>query len=239
MSDLEHRLQREFFSGQAGQYDAMHDPRSDENFLALEILAGALRYHGATSVLDVGAGTGRKVSLLQERLPGVRVVGLEPVSALRDIGYAGGIDPGQLIEGDALALPFGDGEFDFVTEFAVLHHVREARRAIAEMIRVARRGIFISDSNNFGQGSFWARTGKQLFRSLGLWPVVDLVKTGGKGFKVSAGDGVAYSFSPYSHLRFIARQCPAIYSFNTDPTPGGHYRSAGHVGLLALKRDVR
>jgi hypothetical protein len=53
---------------------------------------------------------------------------------------------------------YADGAFDVVTAFAVLHHVRRHGRVISEMLRVARRAIFISDTNNYGRGPHRLRT---------------------------------------------------------------------------------
>jgi ubiquinone/menaquinone biosynthesis C-methylase UbiE len=41
---------------------------------------------------------------------------------------------------DATALPFSDGRFDVVLSFAMLHHVIDWQRAVAEAIRVIRPG---------------------------------------------------------------------------------------------------
>src|ERR1700726_2218728 len=41
---------------------------------------------------------------------------------------------------DAAALPFADGRFDVVLSFAMLHHVADWERAVAEAVRVLRPG---------------------------------------------------------------------------------------------------
>jgi len=76
------------------------------------------------------------------------VVGIEPVAELHEQGYAKGISKSSLIEGDALALPFSDGEFDWVVATGVLHHIRQFKKATSEICRVARYGVMISASNN-------------------------------------------------------------------------------------------
>lgn len=68
---------------------------------------------------------------------------------------------------------------------------------MSEMLRVAQKAIFISDANNFGQGRFLARTAKQALNALGLWKTVDFIKTKGKGYTISEGDGLAYSYSVF------------------------------------------
>ncbi len=117
--------------------------------------------------------------------------------------YAQGVSPSELLEGDVLALQFEDGAFDMVREFGVLHHVRTPALAIEEMLRVARKAVFISDSNNFGQGSFLRRSIKQVLDRFGLWPLEDLIKTKGRGYTISDGDGLAYSYSVFNNYTQI------------------------------------
>jgi ubiquinone/menaquinone biosynthesis C-methylase UbiE len=42
---------------------------------------------------------------------------------------------------DALALPFADGSFDYCVSVTALCFVRDERKALEEMVRVARRGV--------------------------------------------------------------------------------------------------
>jgi len=88
-----------------------------------------------------------------------------------------------------MRLAFADGSFDLVCEFGVLHHIPRPELAISEMLRVAKKAIFISDSNNFGQGGKFSRFLKQAINALGLWPATNMIKTKGRGFTLSAGDG--------------------------------------------------
>lgn len=81
------------------------------------------------SLLDVGAGSGR----LADALAGAcgRYVALDQSD-----------NPG-VICGDAHTLPFDDGAFDVVASKQTLPHLADPARAIAEMARVARRGVII------------------------------------------------------------------------------------------------
>jgi ubiquinone/menaquinone biosynthesis C-methylase UbiE len=155
---------------------------------------------------------------------------------LRDIAYRNGISRADLIEGDVLALPFEDGAFDLVCEYGVLHHIQTPARAVAEMLRVAKKAVFIADSNNFGQGSVFARTMKQTFHALGLWPLVDFIKTRGRGYTISEGDGLAYSYSVFNDYRQIRAQCRSVHVINTVDAGINPYRTATHVALLGIKR---
>jgi SAM-dependent methyltransferase len=207
----------------------------DEHQFALAILSAMIEYHGIKSVLDVGSGTGRALRYLKARHPEVRFVGIEPVEALRKIGYDAGLSPEELTGGDINALEFADGEFDLVCEFAVLHHVPQPAQAVAEMLRVARKAIFISDANNFGQGGAASRLLKQLINALGLWKAFDWLRTGGKGYHVSVGDGLFYSYSVYSNFRQIRKACRYVHQINTTDAGLDLYRSSPSVAFLALK----
>ena len=97
-------------------------------------------------VLDVGCGSGVVTRDIARRVaPGGVAVGLDPSPAFlaiaRERVNAAGL--GALVEfrqGDARALPFGDGEFDVALAATVLAHVPEGERAIPEMARVVREG---------------------------------------------------------------------------------------------------
>jgi ubiquinone/menaquinone biosynthesis C-methylase UbiE len=235
MTPNEVEVQRAYYASTAQRYDEMHVCEGDEHYFALSFMLSMLDFLEIRSVLDVGAGTGRTVQYIRAHRPGIRVVGIEPVQALIEQGYAKGLSADELREGDATALPYGDGEFDLVCEFAVLHHVREPRLAVAEMLRVARRAVFISDTNRFGQGPAAVRTAKQVLSALGLWKVADLVRTRGKGYTLSEGDGLAYSYSVFDNYRQVREQCRRIHLLNTVDGGVNPYRTAPHVALLGIK----
>jgi SAM-dependent methyltransferase len=112
-------------------------------------LAPWLRKKGdSATLLDVGTGTGDIPDRLRRfaSSSGVTldVFGLdgrvELVKATREYPVAG-------VAGDALALPFASGAFDFVIASQVLHHFAfdEAAQLVREMHRVARRRVVIAD----------------------------------------------------------------------------------------------
>jgi hypothetical protein len=106
------------------------------------------------------------------------------------------------------------------------------------MLRVAKKAVFISDANNFGQGRLLARTLKQAINALGLWGLADLVKTGGKGYLCSEGDGLAYSYSVFSDYRQIKAACTRVHLLDTAGGGSNLYRSAAHVALLGIKKPA-
>lgn len=94
---------------------------------------------GAT-LLDVGSGTGHFARRYASA--GLHVTGLDPDPAA--LAYArtlgGAID---YCEGDALTLPFADASFDYCAAVTSLCFVPDPARALAEMWRVARRGVVL------------------------------------------------------------------------------------------------
>jgi ubiquinone/menaquinone biosynthesis C-methylase UbiE len=231
VKDKEIETQRSYYATTAAAYDDMHVSEHDEHGLALHLLAALVEFHGVRSILDIGSGTGRAMLFLKRRCPGLRVAGVEPSVALREVAYAKGVPRDDLADGDACALGFSDGAFDVVCEFGVLHHIRDDLQAVCEMARVARTGVFISDSNNFGQGSLLLRAIKQGLHRTGLWPLADYLKTRGKGYTFSEGDGLAYSYSVFESLKAIAPKFPFVTYLNTQGTGENLYRSAGHVAV--------
>jgi ubiquinone/menaquinone biosynthesis C-methylase UbiE len=232
-SDVE--LQRAYYGRTAADYDESHVFSDVEHEIAFDILAGWLPRIGVETILDVGAGTGRAQRRAAEIGLPQHITGIEPVAALRDVGHRNGVPKDRLIEGDATRLPFADDSVDLAMEFAVLHHIRDHRRAVAEMCRVARKGVFISDSNNFGQGSFAARVLKNGLWATGLWPLADFLRTRGKGYHWSEGDGIFYSYSVLDSIPVLRAKFPQVYIFTTQPSGSSNLRfSAQHLAVLAL-----
>lgn len=231
------RLQQDYYTRTAGAYDALHlaNVQEPEHNIALATLSGLAGHYGFKSFLDVGCGTGRGVEFLRDHVAGARVEGIEPVLALRQAAYAKGISSEVITDGDALAIRRGDGAYDCVTAFGILHHIRTPRLAIAEMLRVAKRGVFLSDLNSFGCGSFAQRTVSQSLNALGLWKLFQRVLTRGKGYKISEGDGLHYSYSLYNDLPFLESRCREVHVMNTRGKGRRSYRTCSHLAVLALK----
>lgn len=100
------------------------------------------------TLLDVGTGAGDIPELARRAAGRSRVelltMGLEITPAL---AAASRPRSGDAIAGSALALPFADHSVDIVTCSQVLHHFEaaEGARLIAEMNRVARVRVIVSD----------------------------------------------------------------------------------------------
>ncbi len=100
-------------------------------------------------VLDMGCGAGRHAFEMYRRgadvvafdqdadeLAGVR----ELFVAMREAGEVPAGAEADTKEGDALALPFADGEFDRIVAAEVLEHIPADIQAIEELARVLRPG---------------------------------------------------------------------------------------------------
>jgi ubiquinone/menaquinone biosynthesis C-methylase UbiE len=237
MPPTDEARQRAYYQATAASYHERHMGEQDEHGLGLQLLVMLARYHGVTgSFLDVGAGTGRAMKTLATAFPQARVQGIEPVTELRQQAGTLGISGDDLLEGDALQLPFADDSFDWVVETGVLHHIRNWPQAVTEMARVARYGVLISDTNNIGQGSPWARKLKSLIKKLGLWTVFVWLQTNGKMIKWSEGDGVYYSFCAFDALPLLHSKFPHVQVMNTRGSGEADLLSSvSHVAIVASR----
>jgi ubiquinone/menaquinone biosynthesis C-methylase UbiE len=195
------QIEQAYYANTAGRYDELHNHDCDEHGLAFAYMLAMVDFFGICSVLDVGSGTGFTLLKLKEKMPHIRAVGVEPSPAQRAIAFGKGLSETELVDGDAMRLASSDSSFDLVCEFGVLHHIPRPELAISEMLRVAKKAIFVSDSNNFGQGRKFWRFLKQVINALRLWPAANLIKTKGKGYTFSAGDGLSYSYSVFTNYK--------------------------------------
>jgi len=237
--DAEARILRDYYSATADHYSDMHENIQDAHTAALSILNPLLHYLEVTSMLDVGTGTGRALHYLRQHRPTMTLMGVDPVQELLDKAADRGIPRTSLTVGVGENLPFADNSFDASCEFGILHHVPQPDLVVREMIRVSRKCVFLSDSNRFGQGSFLARVVKLLSYKLGLWPLIDLAKTRGKGYSVSDGDGLAYSYSVFDSYETLAGWATRIFVLPTEDltsrTWSNPLLASGHVLVCAIR----
>lgn len=235
-------LQQAYYTRTASQYAERHESPDTAHDRALRYIDSLLDGIGVTSVLDVGAGTGRAVRYFRGRRPGVEVRGIEPVEGLIQEAERFGAPPGAIVAGDGTSIPFEDDSFDVATCFGVLHHVRHPEQVLREMMRVARKAVFVSDSNRFAQGRPLARYVKLALGAAGLWPAFDFLRTGGKRYMVSEGDGVFYSYSVFDSLRLLRSWAPELMLFELESasqvagTWGGPLCNAPTILVGAVKR---
>jgi SAM-dependent methyltransferase len=233
--------QRRYYTETASRYDAMHAHEAVDDDAGMQILFSVLRTLEVRSLLDVGSATGRGLPRLAKGLSNTLICGIEPVEALVRQGISSGVNGGLpllLASGDAL--PFAEKSFDAVCEFGILHHVPDPARVIQEMLRVARNVVVISDSNRFGQGSLPIRFLKLLLYKLKLWNAFDFLRTRGKGYQISDGDGVFYSYSVYDNYPQIRQWADSVDLFAIGETRASSWfhplLTSGTVLLIAVRK---
>jgi ubiquinone/menaquinone biosynthesis C-methylase UbiE len=101
-------------------------------------------------VLDVSTGAGHTALAFAPHVARVIACDLTPemLDAARTLASERGIANVEFKPADAHALPFEDGAFDLVTNRIALHHYSDARKAIAEMARVCKRGGIVGLTDN-------------------------------------------------------------------------------------------
>lgn len=126
---------------EASLHDSWGEVEAQENheWLLGEYARGLLCLEPA-SVLDIGCGSGGLLRAV--RNAGVACSGLDQagprLDALREEGF-------EVREGTAYELPFADRSFDWISMRHVPHHLERPGPALAEALRVARRGLWIAE----------------------------------------------------------------------------------------------
>ena len=229
------QAQQTYYERTAAGYDHAHVKPGDEHYIALEYAIALATMLGCTSLLDVGAGTGRALKFIRDRSPEIQLIGVEPAEALREQAVADLLD---VRAGSGEALPFANEEFDAVIATGVLHHVPDPAPVVAEMMRVCKRLLVVSDSNRFGQGSTPARAAKVLIHKARLWPAFETARTRGKRYMESVDDGIFYSYSVFDSLPTVSSWADRAFVVPTDPQrPGffGPITSSPHAALVGVR----
>jgi len=145
------------------------------------LLIRAIELVRPRSVLEIGCGNGINLLQLAGRFPDLQFSGVELTSggvraaqafqqrhdrlpaALAAFAPEGVRDPAafrriEFRQGDAGALPFGDGSFDLVYSVLALEQMETLReRALREMARVAARATFMIEPFADANRSLWRR----------------------------------------------------------------------------------
>lgn len=216
MSGEARRAILDYYRITADSYDGMHVDESGGHYIALNHISSFVRILDISTMLDVGCGTGRGVGYMVANHSDVVVKGVDISKDLLAVAvHRNEIPPDYLLRGDGYFLPFRDEAFDAVCELGILHHVKNPNWVVEEMLRVAKKAIFISDSNRFGQGGLLKKVGKLALYKVGLWEFVNLIKTKGKGYSFSDGDGVAFSYSVFDSIPLLKKECQSILAIPT------------------------
>ena len=229
------RIVREFFAQKAAGYDAAPVHTADEHTQALGRIAAMARDLQCSSILDVGCGTGRAIQQLARELPGVRLCGMDFSFEMLEQGRKKKIARADLLQCDGYHLPLRDATFDAVCEFALLHHVRHPNQVVAEMCRVARKAVFLSDHNRYGQGSLPERLLKLALRGVGLMDFAFYIRTGGRGYGPYEGDGLSYSYSVFDSYPLLSEWADRIFEISIRGSARYPLLTAEHVLVVAIR----
>lgn len=132
-------------------------------------------------VLDVGCGTGFPLLELAQRLgQSCTVVGLDPwheaVERARQKAKAWSISNLEIIDGDALAMPFEDGSFDLIVSNLGINNLSKPESALAECCRVLKsRGRIALTTNPCGHMSLFYNIYKATLEEMGETRCLELL----------------------------------------------------------------
>jgi len=125
----------------------------------VQLMASRLRWDAARNILEVGSGAGHWARTIAPHLSrGSRLtcIDSDPKWADSQASWHGPVEAQgievQIKLAAAQAIPFPDGEFDFVTCQTLLIHLDEPRDCISEMLRVLKHGglLLCVEPDNFG-----------------------------------------------------------------------------------------
>jgi ubiquinone/menaquinone biosynthesis C-methylase UbiE len=86
------------------------------------------------TVLDVACGRGELLVRIMETYPTAKCKGVDFVVQNQNL---------EIVKGNLLSLPFANNSFDTVLCTHALEHVKEYRKAIAELVRVTKHRLII------------------------------------------------------------------------------------------------
>lgn len=117
---------------------------------ALGMAAESLRHSprkGPKRILDVATGTGDVAFRMHELWPEAAITGIDLSEGMLDVGRrklaamdAGAKEKITFVQGDCLALPMADGEFDLLTVAYGVRNFERLEAGLKEMARVVRPG---------------------------------------------------------------------------------------------------
>lgn len=156
----------EIFEPVASRYEAWYGSekglrvdRAETALLAwmLELLPGT------ETILEVGCGTGHFSRYLTSR--SLRVVGMDRSPAMLASLHERSSQI-ERVQADAHNLPFRDRTVDAAVFVTSLEFLDEPRRALAEAVRVSRRGLMLIVLNRWSLGGMSRRIGPQASQTI-------------------------------------------------------------------------
>lgn len=132
---------QDYFSVHAENWDELRRMHTADAVVE-DALAAALEDAPLGRVLDIGTGTGRMAELFAERADHVVALDKSPAMlrlARARLQHLGG-ERVEMVQGDFINLPLGDGSVDTVLFHQVLHFAQDPAEAMCEAARVTRGG---------------------------------------------------------------------------------------------------
>ena len=146
---------------------------------------GVENLQGASSLLDIGAGSGKFSILLKRHFPHLKVTAADlsqdNISTIKTNAARAGVEV-DACTASALDLPFPDDGFDLVLCAYMLQHTQDPRLGLIESARVLKSGgtaLYAIGRDN-GLGSVHRRTRRitrlvpEFFRKPSLYPLLPL-----------------------------------------------------------------
>ncbi|MBO7122848.1 MAG: class I SAM-dependent methyltransferase [Treponema sp.] len=105
-------------------------------------------------IADIGCGGGYNVKRLLQKSAAAKVWGLdiseESVKKARKVNKAAPLSRCEILQGSAEALPFSDGQLDFVTAFETVFFWKDIEACFKEVFRALKSGGRFVVINNYG-----------------------------------------------------------------------------------------
>jgi|HubBroStandDraft_6_1064221.scaffolds.fasta_scaffold57524_2 ubiquinone/menaquinone biosynthesis C-methylase UbiE len=230
-----------YYDATAARYDELHAGEKNlEHLRALERAWSILLRHDVRSVLDVGCGTGRALRWVHDQNASIKLSGIDPSQGLLSIAMQD-LPTATLRIGTGEKLPFDNASVDVAIATGIMHHVDKPASVIAEMFRVARKAVLISDHNNFAFNSTIARRVRIALYSCGLFGIASFIKQGFRRQGYSEEDGWWYPYSLLNNHADIARFSDEMFYIPTrsvnSATLSNFLLNQSHLAVLALKRS--
>ncbi len=103
-----------------------------------------LSYCKQGSLLDVGTGPARLLLKLHQKVPQMKLVGIDssPAMVVKAKENTAGVESIEIKEGNADKIPFDDNCFDIVVSTVSMHHWKHPVAGLNEVYRVLKTGGF-------------------------------------------------------------------------------------------------
>lgn len=169
------------------------------------LIARRLRPFAPQTILDAGCGEGFALDLLARRLPGVSFTGLDASAPAVAFARKRFGRLAAFATGSVYALPYPDGAFDAVVCSEVLEHLDAPDRALAEVLRVARKAAAVTVPRE---------------------PLFDALNRAGQALGFAPNPGHVNFWTPRQFERFVRDVAPhahierhSLYQIATIPLP--------------------